>query len=155
METLPTRLGLSIRTADTAMTNPTGSTQPAAPINIMGPSTLAPLSQPDADLDSDSKSNGRPVCGYEPQPGTSRSFQTFASFLNTVKNSNNTNDERPQDLSCTKEGTSRVDGDSDHDYNSDTDSAMSRREKVSPLPPISTVIPPGLLAATGLGLCAL
>lgn len=41
--------------------------------------------------------------------------------------------------------------DSDHEYNSDTDSTSnSRGAKVSPLPPISTVIPPGLLATAGL-----
>lgn len=68
---------------------------------------------------------------------------------------NSANDDRPQDLSRSKEAVPRMDVDSDHEYSSDTDSASaSRREKrLSPLPPISTVIPPGLLAAVGLGLC--
>lgn len=84
LEMLPTRLGLSVRTADTAMTNPTGSGTAATSINIMGPSTL-PVPAPDID-DSDSKSSSRPVMGYEPQPGTSKHFQSFVSFLSSVKN---------------------------------------------------------------------
>lgn len=92
LETLPTRLGLSIRTADTAMSNPSGPTQPVAPINIMGPSSLVPpptAQQPDHDQDSDSKSGGRPVMGYEPQPSTSRNFHSFLNFLNNVKSESN------------------------------------------------------------------
>lgn len=90
LEMLPTRLGLSIRTADTAMSNPTGTVQSTVPINIMGPSTLAPpLPHPDTDQDSDSKSGGRPVMGYEPQPGTSRNFHSFLNFLSNVKSESN------------------------------------------------------------------
>lgn len=187
LEMLPTRLGLSVRTADTAMTNPTGPTPTT--LNIMGPSALPPV--PPESEDSNSKSSGRPMMGYEPQPGTSkqRDFQSFESFLTSVKNesaqgellsnyneyinlycilystyaihvsviddSNGGGEERPQDLSCSKEGTSsRMDVDSDHEYNSDTDSTSnSRGAKVSPLPPISTVIPPNLLTSAGLGKC--
>lgn len=84
LEMLPTRLGLSVRTADTAMTNPTGPTPTT--LNIMGPSALPPV--PPESEDSNSKSSGRPMMGYEPQPGTSkqRDFQSFESFLTSVKN---------------------------------------------------------------------
>lgn len=82
---LPTRLGLSVRTADTAMTNPSGPTN--ATLNIMGPSTLPPA--PAESEDSNSKSSSRPMMGYEPQPGSSkqRDYQSFESFLSSVKNS--------------------------------------------------------------------
>lgn len=84
LEMLPTRLGLSVRTADTAMTNPSGPTTTS--LNIMGPNTLPPA--PAESEDSNSKSSSRPMMGYEPQPGTSkqRDYQSFESFLSSVKN---------------------------------------------------------------------
>lgn len=115
LESLPTRLSLSTRTSDYAMSNPAKAHHPISQsFNVMGPN---PLSYPsDHNVESASESsqreaqvqtenNGR----YEPQPSTSsanksRTYQSFESLLAAVKNETGyETEERPQDLSCNKD----------------------------------------------------
>lgn len=116
LESLPTRLSLSLRTTDYAMNNPAKAHHPISQsFNVMGPN---PLSYPsDHNMDTSTpegsqreaevqtESSGR----YEAQPSTSsgnksRSFQSFESLLAAVKNETGyDSEEHPQDLSCNKD----------------------------------------------------
>lgn len=115
LESLPTRLSLSARTSDYAMSNPAKAHHPISQsFNVMGPN---PLSYPsDHNSESASESSQKEVQvqtensgRFEPQPSTSsgnktRSYQSFESLLAVVKNETGyETEERPQDLSCNKD----------------------------------------------------